>query len=330
MGEINLQYTTIKTPLPNFIYSALRSYSAGANIYRPQPTDLIQRISSKYNIPSEMIFLTAGIDEALQMFAHAYGTHIYVFTPTYIVHGDGELFGKMLTRINCIDKKNTYSVPIKQYKDASLILIANPNNPSGFTSKENVMKLIRLNPTAMVVVDEAYGAFGNMMVDDEVKNHNNMAVLRSFSKDYGMAGNRIGYIISHPEVIQRVSVFTTWANISYLSVGAAVTALDHEEYFAGIRNDLNKRRNEFLQFLVKQRFTVLPSQINAIIIKFDTEKKANDFVQFLKDHSIVVSHGNGHSNIGLDNSYVRISIGTKEQMAEVKKVIVTFSVCFEV
>lgn len=325
INEINLQYTTIKTPLPDFIYEGLKAYSSAANIYQPQPTVLIEKIAQKYSLPKDMIYLTAGIDEALQMFTHAYGTHIYIFTPTYIVHHDGELFGKPLTKINCIDANNTYSVPIKSYEDASLILIANPNNPSGFTSKENVMKLVELNPNAMVVVDEAYGAFADLAVDNEVMSHKNMAVLRSFSKDYGMAGNRVGYIIAHQEVLLKVGVYTTWANISYLSVGAAVIALDHDDYFTKIRQDINKRRDEFLKFLTNQKYSVLPSLINAVVIKFSSEDNAAKFVSHLSQNSIVVSHGNGHSNVGLDNTYVRISIGTEAQMKEVQKVITTFS-----
>ena len=323
MDEINLQYTTIKIPLPDFIYESLKSYSAGANIYQPQPIELIEKISTKYSIPQDMILLTAGIDEALQMFQHAYGDTTVIFTPTYIVHADAELFGKKLLRVSCINNTNEYEVPIKPYIDATLILLANPNNPSGFTTKKEVMELVRLNPHAMVVIDEAYGAFGDLTVEDQVQQNRNMAVLRSFSKDYGMAGNRIGYIIAHPETITKVSVFTTWANISYLSVGAATATFDHEEYFKNMRDDINKRRDEFLLFLETQQYSVLPSQINAVVIKFPSETDATRFVEYLSKHNIVISHGNGNSNIGLDKSFVRLSIGTEEQMETVKKVIVS-------
>lgn len=325
MDEINLQYTTIKTPLPDFIYKEIKFYSTGANLYRPQPVDLIEKIATKYNLLKEMVFLTAGIDEALQMFQHAYGTTTLIFTPTYIVHADAELFGKKIIKVNCINEKNEYVVPIKTYEDATLLFLANPNNPSGFTAKEKVMELVKLNPHAIVVIDEAYGAFGNLLVENQVIKNKNMAVLRSFSKDYGMAGNRIGYIVANPEVLKKLSVFTTWANVSYLSVGAAISALNHEEYFAKIRRDINNRRDDFLRFLSSQHFTILPSQINAVVIKFDSEEKANKFVEYLKRHNIVVSHGNGNSNIGLDKTFVRLSIGTQEQMQEVKKVLSSFS-----
>ncbi len=324
MNQINLQYTTIKTPLPRFIYDSLLEYSAGANIYRPQPSVLIERIANKYHLPKEMIFLTAGIDEAIQMFAHAYGQHTYTFTPTYVVYADVELFGKTLTRVFSIDTHNKFTIPIKKYEDATLIYLANPNNPSGFTPKNKVMELVRMNTHAIVAIDEAYGAFGALTVDDQVIKYPHMVVFRSFSKDYGMAGNRIGYVIAHPRVLEKVKNFTTWANISYLSVGAAISALDHEEYFADIRKDINKRRDEFLAFLRKKKFSVLPSYINAVVIRFASPQEATTLVAHLSKHDIVVSHGNGNSNIGLDASYVRIAIGTKEQMEKVQTVLASY------
>lgn len=318
---INLQYTTIKTPLPRFIYEGLKDYSSQANVYQPQPKVLIEKIAEKYHLPKEMIFLTAGIDEAIQMFAHAYGQNVYTFTPTYVVYADVELFGGHLTQIFSVGDDNLFTVPIKKYGDATLIYLANPNNPSGFTPKEKVMELVRLNPHAIVVIDEAYGAFGHLTVDDQVSNNPNMVVFRSFSKDYGMAGNRIGYFIAHPDIIKNVKDFTTWANVSYLSVGAAVTALDHEDYFAKIREDINHRRDAFLTFMREQKFVVLPSNINAVLIRFASEGNATKFVEYLHTYNIVVSHGGGNSNIGLDKTFVRVAIGNEAQMATVKKII---------
>lgn len=323
--QISLQYTTIKTPLPEFIYDGLKDYSAGANLYRPQPTELIQKIAAKYSIPVEMIFLTAGIDEAIQMFIHAYGTHAYAFTPTYVVYKDASLFGKKFTEIYSIDTNNKFTVPIKTYEDATLIFLANPNNPSGFTSKKDVLKLVELNQHAIVVIDEAYGAFDELTVDTEVIKHPNLVVFRSFSKDYGMAGNRIGYFIGHPKVIETVKNFTTWANVSYLSVGAAYIALNHEDYFQTIRSDIAKRREEFITFLQTLKYTVLPSRINAIVIRFRSEQAASSFIAHLSARNIIANQGNGNSNIGLDKSFVRMAMGTKDQMDIVQKVIKEFT-----
>ncbi len=317
---INLQYTTIKDPLPDFIYEALSPYSKGANVYKPQPPELIEKLAKKHNLPKDMIFLTAGIDEAIQMFAKAYGQNAYSFIPTYVVISDVEEFGGKLTRLFSIENSE-YKIKSDTIPNASLIYLANPNNPSGITSKEKVIELVKNNPKSIVVIDEAYGEFADLSVIDQVSKYPHMAVLRSFSKAYGMAGNRIGYIIAHPEIINVVKNKTQWSNVSYLSVGAAMTAIDHEDYFANIRQDINVRRDEFIEFLSKSGFVVLPSNINAVVIKFVSEEKGTNFANYLTTNNFIISHGNGNSNIGLDKSFVRIAVGNKEQMQSLREIV---------
>ncbi len=318
---INLQYTTIKQPVPDFIYEEIRNYSAGANSYHPQPAELVERLAQLHGVSSNMVFLTAGIDEAIQLFALTYGSDAYVFTPTYVVYTDVKEFGGRLTRIPSI-VDNEYSITTDTLKDASLIFLANPNNPSGFTPKEKVIELIENNQDAMVCIDEAYGEFApELSVIDQLESYPNLAVFRSFSKDYGMAGNRVGYILSQPEVIEQVKPKAQWANLSYLSVGAALSALNHPAYFEKMRDEIHRRREDFLAFLDRSSFDYLVSRINAVLVSFDSEASGSAFVRHLNKYDIVISHGNGNSNIGLDKSFVRISIGTEEQMNKLKEVV---------
>jgi len=318
--SINLQYTTIKDPLPDFIHQGLATFSNNANAYQPQPAELVQKLADKHHLPSDMIYLTAGIDEALQMFALAYGSQAYTFTPTYVVYADVDELGGKLNRIDSI-KNSTFSISPANIPDATLIFLANPNNPSGVTGKDKVIELITNNPQAIVVIDEAYGEFADLSVIDQVTKFPHLAVLRSFSKAYAMAGNRIGYILAHPDIINVVKNKTQWSNVSYLSVGAASIALDHEEFFVSIRQDIGQRRDEFISFLKALGFSLIPSKINAVLIKFSSITEGTRFFQFITDQHFVVSHGNGNSNIGLDESFVRIAIGNANQMEQLQNVI---------
>ena len=183
------------------------------------------------------------------------------------------------------------------------------------------MTLVKNNPQAKVVIDEAYGEFADLSVIDQVQKYPQMIVLRSFSKAYGMAGNRVGYIVAHPDIINIVKNKTQWTNVSYLSVGAAMIALDNENYFKKVRDDISTRREEFMEFLKQKGYSILPSKINAILFKFDSEEEGIKFADFLTKNNFVISHGNGNSNIGLDKSFLRIAIGTKEQMQKLKDVM---------
>lgn len=320
MGTINLQYTTIKDPLPDFIYKDLERFSRDANAYHPQPQELIEKLAKKHQLPQDMFYLTAGIDEALQMFILTYGDNTIVFTPTYVVYSDVEVLGGKLNRVYSI-KDNEYRIDPRKYDEAKLIILANPNNPSGYTEKKRVKELIENNSHAIVVIDEAYGEFADLSVVDFAQQRSHLAVLRSFSKAYGMAGNRVGYIVANPKIIEQVKNKAQWTNISYLSVGAAISALNHEDYFVDMRRDIVKRREKFVSFLKEKGLAVLPSKINAVIIKFESEGKASLFVNYLRENNIIVSQGNGNSNIGLDDSFVRVAIGSEDQMAKVSQVI---------
>lgn len=317
---IDLVYTTIREPLPDFIWEALREYSHNANAYHHQPSVLIDKLVKKHNIPREMSYLVAGIDEAIQIFALAFGKHAYVFTPAYIVYSDVEEFGGKLTRILSL-RGHEYIVSPKHFPDATLIYFANPNNPAGFTSKEKVLELVQNNTQAIVAIDEAYAEFTDFSVLDQVKQYPHMAVFRSFSKAFGMAGNRVGYVVAHPEIIEKIARKSRFSNVSYLSIGAAVTALEHEKYFRDVIAQLNKRKEDFISFLTQKGLTVIPGKINAVLLKFESEDKGSAFVKYLNDHNVIVSHGNGNSNMGLDKSHVRISIGTEEQMNRIIDII---------
>ena len=183
------------------------------------------------------------------------------------------------------------------------------------------MELVKNNPQAKVAVDEAYGDFAGESVIQDVPSCKNLIVLRSFSKGFALAGFRIGYIIAQAETLDNMILESTWFNVAYTSVGAAVAALEHEDHFVEIRASVINERQRFETYLTRAGYKVLPSSINAVLLKFDSEDGAMTFVNALKTKEILVNQGNGASNTGLDNSFVRISIGSPEQMTYVKQAI---------
>lgn len=321
--KIHLQYTTLTTPLPNFIYESLQTFSKDANSYHPQPQELVTKIAAKHSIPSDMIYLTAGADEAIYLFGLAFGKNVYAFTPTYITYDEIRNVGANVQFINAL-VENDYQIQTEKISEATLIFVANPNNPFGTTSKEKIIRLIENNPQAVVVIDEVYAEFADLSIIDLTSTYSSLAVIRSFAKSYGMAGNRVAYVVANTSILEKIKIKTQWASLSYLSAGAALTAMDHTDYFIELINGVSQRREEFQNLLKKTGFIVLPTSINAALIKFSTEKEGTRFVEFLNDNNFVVSHGNGGSNIGLDKSFVRIAIGTEDEMSQLQEIISKF------
>lgn len=318
MPAIDLSFTTIKNKLPDFIAGGLASYVTNSNSYFHQPLELRQKIANKLNIPIESIYLTAGADQAITLLCALFGKNTHIFTPTYISYTDaGKLGGKLTEHRALVDVD--YKISASKIDDATLIFLANPNNPAGFTKRETIQELVTNNPGAKVVVDEAYGDFFDESVIDEVANNENLIVLRSFSKDYALAGFRIGYIVANPKILEQLVLESTWFNTAYTSVGAATTALDHEEYFNEMRKTIISERAKTERFLTDAGYKVIPSQINAVLIKFSDETSAANIVEKLHKAGIIVNHGNGASNCGLDKTYVRVSVGSADQMQKFRE-----------
>jgi histidinol-phosphate aminotransferase len=322
--KVYLKFTTLTTPLPDFIYEKLQMYSRNANNYHPQPKELTAKISTRYNLHEEMIYLTAGTDEAIYLFGLAFGKSVYAFTPTYITYDEIRAVGANIHLVNALEN-NEYHIPTQAIPDAALIFVANPNNPFGFTAREKIIELIENNSHAIVVIDEVYAEFADLSVIDLTTKYQNLAVIRSFSKSFGMAGNRVAYVVANPAILQKIRPKTQWASLSYLSAGAAITALDHEDYFLNLINEVSQRREKFQTFLQDNGFSILPTKINAALIKFPSEEDGTRFFNYLDENNFVTSHGNGESNIGLDKSFVRISIGTEEEMQQLQEVISKFT-----
>jgi len=323
MAIIDLSFTTIKQELPNFIYEKLDSFSTQSNSYHHQPDELRTLIAKKHAINIESVALTAGSDQAILLLSALFGKDGHVFTPTYISYSDIKRFGRF-TEHASLDQNN-YEIETSKIDGSSLIFIANPNNPAGITSKDRIMELVTNNPDSFVVVDEAYGDFAGESVIDEAAKHDNLVVLRSFSKGYALAGFRIGYMVAQPTVLDELVLESTWFNVAYTSVGAAIAAMENETYFAEMRASIIESRKKLESSLQQSDYDVIPGYINATLIKFANESAATSFVDYLDTRDIKVNQGNGASNVGLDKSFVRISIGTPEQMEALQEAIDEYS-----
>ena len=312
MSAIDLSFTTIKQELPNFIYEKLADFSTQSNSYHHQPEELRGLIAAKHNIDIDSTSLTAGSDQAIMLLCSLFGRNTHVFTPTYISYSDAKRFGKFTEHASL--KQANYEIGTAKIEGASLIFLANPNNPAGITTRTRILELVVNNPKSLVVVDEAYSDFAGESVIEDVSKYNNLIVLRSFSKGYALAGFRIGYMIAQPAILNELVLESTWFNVAYTSVGAAIAALENETYFTEMRASIVNSRKKLENTLAQKDCPVIPGYINATLIKFNDDSTAAMFVDHLEANNIKVNQGNGASNVGLDKSFVRISIGTSEQM----------------
>lgn len=317
---IDLRYSAIQYDVPEFIYKDLCKFCKESNLYHPQPVELIKKISRIHTLSMGNIFISAGSDEAILIMGREYGKNIVIFPPTYKEYTNKVFPNGKVRKITSL-KGDQYEIKPKTYKNCSLIFIANPNNPFGYTDPSVLIQLIKLNPKSIVVVDETYAEFTKISIINQVKNFNNLVVLRSFSKDFGMAGIRLGYVIAKAKIIHALISQAQVTNTSYLSVGAGISALNNKRYFHSLRTDVINERESLFQFLKLNNFRVINSKINTIVLKFKSINECKKLSIFLKHRNILTSIGNGKSIVGLDDTYLRLVVGNSFQMKIVKNII---------
>ena len=196
-----------------------------------------------------------------------------------------------------------------------LIFIANPNNPTGtwFGKTEWEAFMASVPENVLVVLDEAYIDY----VDDSdaldglnyVSRYPNLIVSRTFSKAYGLAGLRIGYCISHPQVANILNRVRQPFNVDSFALAAATAVLDDADYLQRSRQINREGMQQLVQGFNKLGLDYIPSAGNFITVHFDRE--AGPLYQALLREGVIVRPV---ANYGMPKS-LRISIGLPAENA---------------
>ena len=161
-----------------------------------------------------------------------------------------------------------------------LIYLANPNNPTGsaFTGKEFEEFLASVPDGVLVVLDEAYIDYAvSMNLRQSVEAYrkkNNLLILRTFSKVYGLAGLRIGYAIGRPELLSAMNKLRTPFNTSGVAQAAALAALDDNEHVTRCIQTNALERKRLSEDLAKMGFRPVPSEANFVFMVVGPEAQA--------------------------------------------------------
>lgn len=283
----------------------------------PDPTAslLVDELASYHGVEASQVFVGVGSDDVLAMsFLTFFNSDKPILFPdiTYSFYDVwAELFRIPYERV-CLDenfrlKKEDY------YRENGGIVFPNPNAPTGiFEPLDTVEEIIRNNPDVIVIVDEAYIDFGGKTALPLIKKYDNLVVVRTFSKSRSMAGVRIGYAISNPELIKALNDVKYSYN-SYTmnrpSILMGTESVKDEQYFCETVEKIIATREKFVNDIAELGFTCLPSSANFV---FATHNRvpAKAIFEAAKENNIYVRY---FDKPRIDN-YLRISIGTDEQM----------------
>lgn len=294
----------------------------------PDPNSqlLVDAIAKRYDVDSDQVFVGVGSDDVLAIaFMTFFNGKKPVLFPdiTYSFYNVwAELFNIPYER-PALDE-NFNIVAEDYYKENGGVILANPNAPTGIEQNEAFLRdVIEHNQDVVVIIDEAYVDFCDYSALDLIKEYDNVVVVQTYSKSRSMAGMRIGYAMGSTELIKAMNDVRYSYNsypMTRLSVALGVAALEDEEYFQETKQKIVDTREWTKKELKRLGFTFGDSKTNFIFAKHETVH-ANEIFTKLREKHIYVRHFNDER---IDN-YLRISIGTQEEMeyfiSEVEKLI---------
>lgn len=281
----------------------------------PSALELTEAIASFYGLESSQVFTGVGSDDVIAMcFMTFFNSDKPILFPDisysfYSVWAD--LF-KIPYKRPELDK-NFRIIPSDYYEENGGVIFPNPNAPTAvYEELGTVEDIVAHNRDVVVIVDEAYIDFAGKSALELIDKYDNLLVVQTFSKSRSMAGLRIGFAMGNKELIKALNDVKFSFN-SYTmnrpSIEFGVEAIKDREYFEECKKKIIEMRENAKTELKKLGFSFPDAQAN-FIFATHSSMKAKDIFEELKKRNIFVRYFNSPR---IDN-YLRITIGTKEQM----------------
>lgn len=325
-----VKLNTNENPYPpsEKVVKAIKEFNTDSLRLYPDPSSgaLADAIAQNYNVDKNQVFVGVGSDDVLAIaFMTFFNSNKPVLFPniTYSFYNVwAELFGIPYIRPEL--DKNFQIIAKDYYQENGGVIIANPNAPTGVCQDIGFLRdIIEHNLDVVVIIDEAYIDFSGKSALSLTKEYDNVLIIQTCSKSRSLAGMRIGYAMGNKELIEAMDNVRFSFNsypMTRLSVAAGVAAIQDKEYFIETTRKIIATREWTKKELRRLGFTFADSETNFI---FATHQSVNASVIFnrLKEKHIFVRHFN---TPGINN-YLRISIGTQEEMkyfiSELEKIV---------
>lgn len=295
---------------------AINTSSFKGAYYPDHLVDFLKSMIAEYNeIDTTNIAISAGSTQALTILSQFSGRKgsILASELTYDTHLH---FAKNSgARIIRVKDNQDLSIDLKSIEslsknNVSAVFIVNPNNPSGMMIEPNILRetIKRISQKTLVVVDEAYNEVSsdpekNTMID-LVRDGYNVAISRTFSKIYGLAGQRVGYMIGQPDVINGIkSNGAGEASLSMAGVSAAIASYQDKDFMNFSRTKINEAKEMVREGLNSNGLSYIPSETNFIFVNLD-QIDANDFRDEMLKQNILI-----RGKYGEFHNWSRVSMG---------------------
>ncbi|WP_202318553.1 histidinol-phosphate transaminase [Archaeoglobus neptunius] len=279
--------------------------------------ELKEAISSYIKFPVECIAVGCGASELIQAVCNIIIEEldrVVIPMPSYTLYAIYAMLRSASISFPVFERYDIDADRIAE-ENPKLVFLCSPNNPTGNCINEKVIRGV-IESSEYVVLDEAYTEFSGESHVELVKDYENLIVLRSFSKYFGLAGMRIGYAVCSTDLADAIEKVRLPFAISYPAAKTAIAAINSRDYYETVRMKIVSERDRLYHELKKiEWLKPYPSEANFILVKVEGEK---DIVERLGEKGIIVRDA---GIMGLDGTHIRITVGRKEENNRLLKVL---------
>jgi histidinol-phosphate aminotransferase len=275
---------------------------------------LVQSISDYINMPKEMIGVGNGSDQIIDLILSNFAskdTKILTSEPTFGFFEERcKLYSIPTLKIPFeINMNLNHEKFLANSKKANILYLDSPNNPTGFQfQRKQIEKLIQAF-NGLVIIDEAYVEFADYSIIDMTKKMNNLIVLRTLSKSFGLAGLRIGYFLTSKKTID---AFTRVIQYPYplnsVAIETGILALKQSKYIKEVLELVKKERTRIIENLQEMKvFKVFDSKANFVL--FAADGTSQRIHKALIEQGIVIKN---LGRVGKHDGCLRVTVGSQE------------------
>ncbi|MHB1423331.1 MAG: pyridoxal phosphate-dependent aminotransferase [Gemmataceae bacterium] len=280
----------------------------------------VDALAASEGLPTSHVLPSAGSSDPLHRAVLAFTSPsrpLITAEPGYEAPDSAARFNK--AKVIKIPLRKDYSHDAKgmaaAHPEAGLIFVCNPNNPTGTViRKEDIAALVANKPKGCVIlIDEAYIHFAASAspTTDLVAAGEDVIVLRTFSKLYGMAGLRAGAALGRPDLLDKMRALAGLNFMPAPAMAAATASLKNKALVGQRRQALAEIRKDLFAWLDRKGYAYIPSEANMVLI--DSKRPGRETAKAMLEHKVAI----GRSWAALP-THVRVTIGTAAEMEKFK------------
>jgi len=315
-GKLRLDFNENTVGCAPEVVRALRSALTPEMLTRyPEYGESRQTLARYFGVKPEEMLLTNGTDDAIKAICDAFvdpGDVLLVPAPTFPVY---EFFHNVAGGdIERVRYDEHFRLPVESivtaiHKKTRWVPLASPNNPTGTQiSKPDLRTLLEAAPHVLVLVDEAYYDFSGATVLPWIRKYENLLVTRTFSKAFGLAALRMGFIFGNPELVELMHRAQSPFQVNSLALLAASIAIQHERHVRKYVAEVRANRDLVYRWLGSRGIPYVRSSANFILTRVG--ERAPEIAQRLRAEGILVRDWSYDPHL---EGYLRFTIGSHAQ-----------------